>query len=332
MFIHYLTKGLKYKKMSKKRGLSKETKELYTSLGRSVFLCFVALFAIATATVAWFASNSRVDSNVAPVSAGFKPIKLAVSERDVRQIAEQEKLNLFEGEKLKDEEGNVITDAEGKFYYYTNTGTIALRLDKNNYEVSPGTSGKVIFYVVPNTSDASITLHIGLAGYGEDINGQVKLINNDKVLNALINGHILLFDDYSDETGYSNWLFDSNNNQESIYHNSITIDFTQNSTDIIPVDFYWIWPTRYQNYVSDFNESTKQEIIYFANKQAINMQSTNNNYRYSCVYLSDKEDLSSDGNRSEAYDLADEYIGGNAQYLFLTIQASVSEPTGGMKK
>lgn len=50
------------------KGLNKETKELYSSLGRSLFLCFVALFAIVTATAAWFVLNTEVNSSSSTVS------------------------------------------------------------------------------------------------------------------------------------------------------------------------------------------------------------------------------------------------------------------------
>lgn len=312
------------KALMKKR---EEIKELYKSLAKTTVMVFVSLFTLVFVAVAWFVANSNVHSGSSPISADYEPMKLAVKRNDFRQNAD---------EYLQLNDGDILTDVNGNDYYYTNSGTIALRLDKNGYEVSPGASGKVTFYVIPNGASSTITLHIGLGAYGEDKNSTVKQIY-DKVLNALINGHVLLFDDYSDVNGYSNWLFETTNNSESIYHNSITVDLSNSSAgDIVPVDFYWIWPTRYQNYVSDFKDSdTKNKIIDFANNQADNLrelgnyQVLENQYRYSYVFLS-KDSLTSTANRSEGYDLADEYIGGNAQYLYLTIQTSVTDEAGGM--
>lgn len=304
-----------------------EIKELYKSLAKTTVMVFVSLFTLVFVAVAWFVANSNVRSGSSPISADYEPIKLAVKSNDFRQSAD---------EYLQLNDGDTLTDADGNKYFYTNSGTIALRLDKNDYEVSPGAKGKVTFYVIPNGATSSVTLHIGLGAYGEDENHAVNPINNE-VINSLINGHILLFDDYSDVNGYSNWLFETPNNSDSIFHNSITVDLSNTSAgDIVPVDFYWIWPTRYQNYVNDFKDSyTKNEIVNFANDQADNLrelgnyQVLENQYRYSYVFLS-KDSLTSTANRSEGYDLADEYIGGNAQYLYLTIQTSVTDEAGGM--
>lgn len=312
------------KALMKKR---EEIKELYKSLAKTTVMVFVSLFTLVFVAVAWFVANSNVHSGSSPISADYEPMKLAVKRNDFRQNAD---------EYLQLNDGDILTDVNGNDYYYTNAGTIALRLDKSNYEVSPGAKGKVTFYVIPNGATSSVTLHIGLGAYGEDENHAVNPINNE-VINSLINGHILLFDDYSDVNGYSNWLFETPNNSDSIFHNSITVDLSNTSAgDIVPVDFYWIWPTRYQNYVNDFKDSyTKNEIVNFANDQADNLrelgnyQVLENQYRYSYVFLS-KDSLTSTANRSEGYDLADEYIGGNAQYLYLTIQTSVTDEAGGM--
>lgn len=310
------------KDKSKITSHSEEVIALYKSLTRTVILMMVTAFTLVFVAVAWFVANSRVNSGTSQITTVFEPIKLAVSSKDVRQKSEVDILSL-----PKDQEVNTYHDKNGNFFYYTNAGTIALRLDKSNYEVSPGAKGKVTFYVIPNGATSSVTLHIGLGAYGEDENHAVNPINNE-VINSLINGHILLFDDYSDVNGYSNWLFETTNNSKSIYHNSITVDLSNSSAgDIVPVDFYWIWPTRYENMANDFKGTG---ISTFLENQTTGMTDISNNYRYSYVYLTDKLDLSSDSDRSKAYDLADEYIGGNAQYLYLTIQTSVTEEAGGM--
>lgn len=304
---------MKYKEMKKGKGLSRETKELYTYLGRSLFLCFVALFAIVTATVAWFVNNTSVNSGTDQVSAGFEPIKLAVSSRSLRQTAEQIILKLPEGEQLKDVDGNVITDSNGDFYYYTDSETIALRLAKNGYEVSPGAKGKIEFYVIPGGGSTNVTLQIELGAYGEDENKNINPINNS-ILTTLMKGHFLFFDNY--ENGmYSGWLLKKNGNNG--YANEITIDLTGKEVGVpVKVDLYWIWPTRYENLVKDFDGSGTR---IFADSQAESMIVIPNGYRYSYIYLTNKESLENVANRSEAYDLADEYIGSNAQYLYLKI-------------
>lgn len=297
---------------------SKENVELLKSdfsrqLWKSMFFALAAVSVIVIASIAWFVSNSRVHSSTASVSADFEPIKLAT--RGDRQQGEVEHLALAEG---NEETYN------GKVYYCTEEGTIALRLDGTNHEVSPGSKGKVEFFIIPNGSTSSVTLHIGLGGYGEDEDdNKVKPIEDD-VLKALMSGHILLFDNY--ENGeYSDWLFSSGGSNGSIFNNTITIDLSGKPANVpVPVDFYWIWPLRYENMVNDF-----EGIQDFINEQAKgeNMSNLNEKYRYSRIFLTDKNDLTGAevDERSKAYDLADEYIGSNAQYLYLTIQISADD-------
>lgn len=192
MFIHYLTKGLKYKKMSKKRGLSKETKELYTSLGRSVFLCFVALFAIVIATAAWFVNNTNVNGGGANITAtdGIRFL-LATKQDDSQGIYDVnqsvENANdsttstlakvLYEfyrtdkGARFSFFEnlpslttGTEIKNVNGENYVIGNDEGISLRVNNvsniNNYGdkefIEPGTSGLFTFYIIPKVDNLDL--------------------------------------------------------------------------------------------------------------------------------------------------------------------------------
>ena len=298
---------------------------------KSAFFALAAVSVVAFATIAWFVSNSQVHSGTAAVSANFEPLKLAT--KGVRQQAEIDNLN------LPNPDGETLIH-NGGTYYCTNdttTTTIALRLADESYEVSPGAHGKVEFYVIPGSAGGTVTLQIGLGGYGadENDNGEVKPIDN-AVLNALLSGHILLFDTYDDKNNtYSDWLFPNAGGGDGIFNNTITVDLSGKPTGVpVPVDFYWIWPLRYENLETLAGKT-------FCDEQAENDNLTTfgKNYRYSRVYLaepgSNLSDTESDivstieKNRSKAYDLADEYIGGNAQYLYLTIQTNTSENAEG---
>lgn len=285
-------------------------------LWKCMFFSLVVVSVIAIASIAWFASNSRVNSGAASVRAEFEPIKLAT--KGARQQAEIEHLEL--------REGNTLSYNQEK-YYYTEGDTIALRLNDDNHEVSPGSKGVVEFYVIPGKGTSSVTLHVGLGGYGadENDNNKVKPINDD-VLKSLMSGHILLFDKYENGV-YSDWLFQGSGSNSSIFNNTITVDLSGKPEGVpVPVDFYWIWPLRYENMVNDLTGLQD-----FIDKQANveEMTELNGNYRYSRIFLTDKSDLSLADARSEAYDLADEYIGSNAQYLYLTIQTSAYDNTEG---
>lgn len=294
---------------------SEEVITLYQSLTRTVILMMVTSFTLVFVAVAWFVANSRVNSGTSQITTVFEPIKLAVSSKDVRQKSEVDVLNLSEGQELKDQYGNTYQDANGNTFFYTNAETIALRLDKNDYEVSPGAKGKIEFYVIPSGGTSEITLDIILGAYGTDEQDQnVKPIDNP-ALTTMMTGHILFFDDYKNGV-YSNWLLKNDGNDN--WTNTITVDLTGKEVGIpVKVDLYWIWPIRYENMANDFMGTV---INTFLENQTIEMTDISNNYRYSYVYLTDKQDLSSADVRSEGYDLADEYIGSNAQYLYLKIQ------------
>ena len=286
--------------------------EYSRQLWKSMFFSLATVVVVAIASIAWFVSNSKVNSSVASVSAGFDPIKLAT--RGHRQQAEIDNLKHGDGD---------LYEYAGKTYYYTKGGAIALRLSGDNNEVSPGSKGMVEFYIIPGGGASSVTLQIGLGGYGADESDEntVKPINNS-VLNALMSGHILMFDNYDDNGVYSDWLFQDNNS--SIFNNAITIDLSGRPEGVpVPVNLYWIWPLRYENMANDFNDDrVKNFIIEQAGAEA--MTDLNENYRYSRIFLTNQSELIDDVARSKAYDLADEYIGSNAQFLYVTIQTSAS--------
>lgn len=294
--------------------------ECRKQLWKHMFLSVVAIVALAIACIAWFVANMQVNSSTSAVSAGFEPVKLAT--KGVRQGAEIDNLNLSTGEPYPSES---VEEHNGKTYYCTDAGTIALRLSANDYELSPGSKGKVEFYIIPTGGASEVTLQIGLGGYGADpTDNKVKPIEN-RTLNDLISGHILLFDDY--ENGfYSNWLFTPDDSSHGIFNNAITINLSGKTVGVpVPVDFYWIWPLRYENIKNDFNDFN-DNVSQFIEEQAIydNMNNLTGDYRHSRVFLTDNI-MSDNAARSKGYDLADEYIGSNAQYLYLTIQTSASD-------
>ena len=289
--------------------------ECRKQLWKHMFLSVVAIVALAIACIAWFVANMQVNSSTSAVSAGFEPVKLAT--KGDRQDADN---NLG----LENPDGSTEVH-NGETYYCTESGTIALRLSANDYELSPGSKGKVEFYIIPTGGASEVTLQIGLGCYGEDKddNNKVKPIVN-RTLNDLISGHILLFDGYENGS-YSNWLFTPDDSGHGIFNNAITINLSGKTVGVpVPVDFYWIWPLRYENIKNDFNATVSQ----FTEEQAIygNMNNLTGYYRHSRVFLTNSGDVNTDDMvRSKAYDLADEYIGSNAQYLYLTIQTSASD-------
>lgn len=297
-------------------GSRRTTMRLWAELLKTCLFIFAALAVIVIGSIAWFAANTRVQSGTASISAKNEMIRLAT--KGNRQSSEEEWLNLRDGEPYP---YDVDT------YYYTVGERIALRLSEE-YVVSPGASGSISFYIIPTQDGAMhVTLYLGLAGYAEstDPGGttQVSRVADD-VLDALLSGHILLFHDYADGH-YSGWL---GTGTAGMLSNAITVTLPDTAQANVPfeVTLYWIWPLRYENMVDDLyaqgNAEYAAQFKPFVEAQAseLTVIPEASKYSYSRIFLTGEKALSTTDSRSRAYNLADEYIGTNADYLYLTIQ------------
>ena len=273
-------------------------------------------------SIAWFVSNDRIQATTASVSAKHDPIRLAT--KGERQKAETEYFRIQVDSTQPD--GTTLPDGDtypsgGETYYFTEGGTIALRLSEDNIVVSPGASGTATFYILPTRDGAmSLTLYVGLAGYAVKPNNTSAERIVDPTLDALLSGHILLFRDKDENGHYSGWLGTEN---------AITVSLPDTAQKDIPepVTLYWIWPLRYENMVGDLYENGSAEyrdsFAPFIEKQSNfdEMTQITENYRYSRIFLTNAT-VETDEACSNAYNLADEYIGTNTQYLYLAIQTS----------
>lgn len=296
--------------------LKKFRKEL---LKTGVFV-FAGVIALVLGAIAWFVSNNRVQSGTGSVSARHEEVKIA--SKGLRQDAEKQLLKLADGTAYQYKE---------ETYYYTENGEIALYLSED-YVVSPGATGTVDFFVIPTHDGAmTVNLYIGLSGYEEkNIDGKTQVERiEDSALDALLSGHILLFNEY--ENGhYSGWI--SNGGTDGILNNTITITLPEDTKEGVPypVKIYWIWPLRYENMVLDLYEagSTEYEKRFhpFVEDQAktenMSSLSETSSYKYSRIFLTKETTLNDKDSRTRAYNLADEYIGSNVDYLYLTIKTA----------
>lgn len=293
-------------------------KTFWKQLVKTTVFGLAAVTVIVFGSIAWFAANHEVQSGTNLVSAGFEPINLAT--RGDRQTPEEDYLTLGAGN---------TTEYDGDTYYYTGGDCIALRLSEQ-YSVSPGASGSVTFYILPNRDGAgTVTLYFGLAGYKLYTNEKGKDIAvpvGDPVLEALLSGHILLFGSKSEDGVYSNWLFSETD--PGFLDNTLTVTLNENTKkDVpVPVTLHWIWPLRYEN-MKQLAE-THTPLSEFIEAQAAAGSEINADYHYSRIFVAKKTDYTDgklpEDKRSKAYDLADEYIGSNAGYLYLTIQTNVT--------
>lgn len=302
---------------------------------RSVWITFLktGVFVVAACLVllflclAWFVSNSEVNGSSMSVSSMQNMVRIA--SKGARQTAEiNSKLGLPDGTPL---------NYNNEDYYYTEDGEIAMRLSED-YSVSPGACGSIEFYIIPKTDGKrTVTLYLELDGYCNDADGTAVQVN-DEVLTALLKGHILLFENY--ENGfYSGWMYDESS--DGLFHNIITVTLPDNAKAEVPYGFqiYWIWPKRYENMIahreerndlfSSESDEFENNFMPFIEKQASSAGKPiagTTNYYYSSVFIAKKEgttwQLNDKNERTKAYNLADEYIGTNADYLYLTIRTS----------
>ena len=293
-----------------------ETQEkLWTDFFKTAVFTLVILFVIVVGSIAWFVSNSRVDSGGITISHQFDTIRLAT--KGERQTAEKTLLNLPTGE---------TESYNDKTYYYTEAGEIALQLSDPDVAVSPGMNGEISFYIIPDRDGSqSVTLHLGLAGYEETKAEDGSVTGNrisDKVLSSLLSGHILLFQTYGNGQ-YSDWL------QGSVTEDGLNYQFTvansnAKANEPWPVTIYWVWPLRYENMAGDFIVNGQNLLLDYIEAQATGLnQLGETNYFYSQIFLTKDADLSSADSRSDAYNQADEYIGTKADYLYVTVQTDL---------
>lgn len=301
------------------RSSSEILRSLIAQLVKVSFFALAALIVIFVGTRAWFVANNRVTADGMQIQGRNSLIRLATT--GSRQRAEEEYLKVANGEKLPDGQAFLYPkQGQTETYYYTEDGAIALRMNGQK-EVSPGATGKVTFYIIPSQNgELNTTVYLQLAGY-QVVNGAAQEIPNNQILKTLLNGHILLFLNHEGEDEgedvYSGWL-------GSDVSKPIPISIPDAEQDT-PVAFtvYWIWPLRYENMVplsGDETYTNWMEEQIDANRLT---PISGINYCYNNIFLAEKgSDLSGRDDKDNAYNLADEFIGTNAEYLYLTIRTA----------
>lgn len=292
---------------------SEKRKELLEELLRSTMLLCGAAFTIVVACVAWYVSNTKVDSGGVSISHQYEKVTLATKgEREQKEMA---LMHLGEGSKK-----SIGPD----IYYYTNDGVIALRLESNDVKVSPGKSGEITFYVIPEKDGSqSVNLYLVLAGYSEEKDQLGNLVGGskieDNVLNSLLSGHILLFQTKQDNN-LNDWI-PGKVNENGVVYSIQASNPNAKKDEPWQITVYWEWPLRYENMVNDYNgqlngliSSTDYEVI------------GDTGYKYNQVFLTKETNISgNDEKKSDAYNQADEYIGKTADDLYVSIQTDLVE-------
>lgn len=298
---------------------------LWIELIKTCFFILAAVSVIIFGTIAWFASNTQVQASGVSVSAQNKTIRLAT--KGERQLPDVQ----FSG--VEESGWNLGDGTPFGSYFYTESETIALRLSNANTVVSPGARGVIEFYIIPTEDgDIQTNLYVRLGAYQEErktnsntnqIFTGVKRIRS-KSLEAVLNGHILLFREYSDGY-YSGWMGSGSSKEITVNIPGATKD------EPVPVRFYWIWPLEYRNMKEKLiDPSNTEEYDRFqawveaqADIRGKDAVADDSRYKYSQIFLWNKDATEfPEALRDDAYNLADEYIGGNTHYLYLTIQTT----------
>ena len=171
---------------------------------------------------------------------------------------------------------------------------------------------------------------------------------NNTVQN-LISGHILLFQELDDAKGYDGWLGKWEDNTNTLT-NTFTVSANSTFEKNIPykVTIYWVWPQYFRNYIytqrstqgdlftdqtSQTEESDYKKLNTFVNANAQKTFSTSRLF-YQASLLGDAKvnDINQEINASMSdevlnscstyYNQADEYIGKNAQYIYVEMEVN----------
>ena len=330
---------------------------------RSVFLSMTALIAIVVLCIAWFVSNRSTRGTSAQVAADSK-VRFQLASVGARQDTEQKY--------LKDESNNHILNAGTEKSHETymdldlSDGTTAVKATEvtktqdyhvgsanlawylNGQEgVSPGASGKLEFYLIPQQNDSSVTVTLDAKAYvneNEDKTGRAVESENTGLQN-LISGHILFFRGLNDTKGYSGWIRPDNGAL------SFTVTPEGGFTAGTPykITLYWVWPRYFRNYIYNYrstngdlftdistNNQDYQALLSFVQTQGTKTAVNNETLKSESNMLFYIENAGTDqkvtdqiiistmkdevlDSCTDAYDQADEYIGQNADYFYINV-------------
>lgn len=326
---------------------------------RSFVLAFSTLIAIIAICIAWFVSNTTVTMTGTSISAEDS-VPFELGSAGERQASEVEKWKDFLSDGTEKQiTGYINIDFANKksskvsdvnLDIYTGTSGLAWHLESQE-SFFPGVSGELEFYIIPKQEGLKkATIKLSLEGYTE--NGSKVEKKNDDTLQNLIQGHILIFGAVDDKIGYSGWVAPN----ESLTIDAKTFEPVNGvfQKDVpYKITFHWIWPRYFRNYIYTkrssqndlFTDATPTEdgtdykkLLDFVNAQRPDKINSNAGEKNKLFYSSDGS-LETDGNMkkdihnkmadavyescNKYYNLADEYIGNNADYIYVKVEVEV---------
>lgn len=244
-----------------------------------------------------------------------------------------------------DSESGTKTGSHPRIVWNVNE-TSNLNNNSGNAEgIQPGSSGSMSFYIIPLIDgEQTIRCKLSMDFYkSEDI-----IV--DPVLKKLAAGHILFFESYEENTGYSGWIEPNDNNEMSF---TITLAADTPKDTPIPVTFYWTWPNIMSQlimkdgdmYLGGYKQTIKtdqqEEILAYSETNIgcfmYNIENSDNTFKNAGIDMKKWHDISHGTNKEDEidqdrylelsgyYNNADQKIGCDADKLVLYMTAQAAE-------
>lgn len=311
----------------------KAAKNMRTTFLKTGVFMLSAAVVIIVMTIAWFMSNNKVGASGTNINANNSE-RYIIASAGNRQKAEQDN--------YKENGENILSDSEGSEYtnyYDTLTGeTVTLQEDKkltlyngtvwhlqDHDTMHPGARGVLEFYVIPQVENLQeLTFSFDVAAYKavNDVNNPVSLVE-DEVINQLLEGHILFFTNLDDSDGYSGWI---GTNEKKITVKDKNGTLQKNLP--YKVSIYWIWPRKYRNFI--YHQKSMQGDLFATESEDYKQLISFINKNQAKFFYNNSEEMkgiTTDINMSDDeyvlgtsyYNIADEYIGTNVNYIYLEI-------------
>ena len=297
----------------------KDKKALFTQLF-AVVLSGILAITLGVISFAWFSMNSSVDhSGMQVVVSSDILIERSSSEYDVgyEGITGAGGLKSVLAAKEYD---FVATDSADAYLLAYELVVTDITYEGKRYLV-PGAYGTMTFYIRPQPGHDNETVRIGRSfdGYANVYSEgastpTIQLVTKESVCN-LLKGHILFFQNYDYDSTYDGYVY-----SDMITDGGFDYDMSQHSkctdpgkTDLYKIELYWEWPITYYAIHDDLSTTSPAVTNKYPVETGVLMEQ-NPNYFYP-PYAT----LTTDENKSDAYNDGDQLIGDNVEFLVVRI-------------
>lgn len=284
-------------------------KNEWSVFGKTGIIILAALFAIIIIGFAWFASNREVSGTGMLVQSADGSFLLATLGNETQDDVLRSVHKAIVG---SNSELAYVTPAAVSIENESKSGTVTSNSSPQinwalvdtssdstgsnlgnagaNKGLAPGSSGSLVFYVVPqDNTELNLTFQLKLTGYCETTDSEgtidvttatptfkIKPVADD--INKLISGHILFFQSKTSKGLYSKWLKPDENGKFGFNWSiptSETSGETMETTTIngktaYKVTLYWVWPSVFgQNlfpadssgrYPAEFDDAVREQL------------------------------------------------------------------------